>query len=375
MIFLDANASVPPVPQARAALLSALDVAAVGGNPSSTHALGRATRRLLDVARDQVAQAVAASSKDVFFTSGATEGNRLIVDMLVEQGKKLGRPLVVVTTPLEHPSLQKSLARAAARGELVVKFLPIENEGVVVDKGVFAGCDAVVVTAAHNESGVVVDVDGVCGVVEDRVVVVVDAAQSLGRIGAPNARVDAVVCSAHKLGGYAGVGAVVLKKRARNLPPPWVGGGQENGLRPGTEAVSLVAAFGAACAVVDDTRVRHAALRPLRDRLEARVVDACGGRALCVSQPRLGNTSAVLFPGVDGDALRLMLDQSGVAVGFGAACSALAPEPSPGLMALGVSAADARRVVRFSLAPGVDEAAIDDAAERIGVVARRLRVG
>lgn len=382
MIFLDANASVPPVREARAALLSALDQTAVGGNPSSTHALGRQARRVLDVARDQVAAALSsagapASSKDVFFTSGATEGNRLVVDLLVEQGKKRGAPLVVVTTPLEHPSSAKSLQRAAARGELVLRLLPIAGEGVdvgaAVAAGVFVGCDAVVVTAAHNESGVVVDVDAVCAAVEGHVVVVVDAAQSLGRTGPPPARVDAVVCSAHKLGGYAGVGALLMKKRARALPPPWVGGGQENGLRPGTEATALIAAFGAACAVVDDTRRAHAALAPLRDRLEARVVAACAGRAVGASQPRLSNTSAVLFPGVDGDALRLMLDQSGVAVGFGAACSALAPEPSPGLMALGVSADDARRVVRFSLAPGIDDAAVDDAADRVAVIAKKLR--
>ncbi len=387
MIFLDANASVPPLPVARDALLRSLDGAgAGGGNPSSTHGLGRAARRLIDEARDDVARACASSNKDVFFTSGASEGNRLLVDMLVEHAGRAaaqGKPLVVVSTPLEHPSLHKPLARAAARAHISWRTLPIVDEGVVVDDvAVLAGADVVICTAAHNETGLLVDLDALCAAVQrvggDDVVVGVDAAQSLGRIGAPPARVDVVVASAHKLGGVAGVGSIVLRRRARTLPPPWVGGGQENGLRPGTEAASLIAAYGAACAVVDDSRRAHAALAPLRDRLEARVVAACGGRALCAHRPRLPNTSAVLFPGVDGDALRLLLDQAGVAVGFGAACSALAPEPSPGLMALGLSSEDTRRVVRFSLAPSVggraiDEAVIDDAAARVAAVAARLR--
>ncbi len=372
MILLDANASVPPLPGARAALVRALDV---DGNPSSPHGPGRAARRLLDAARDQVAVACAASSKDVFFTSGASESNRLMVDMLIEAGLRRQRPFVVVTTALEHPSVHRPLARAAERGQLVLRTLPIEQEAVVVDdavSSVLLDADALVVTAAHNETGLLIDVARLCQLVRDEVVVVVDAAQSLGRTGAPPDRVDAVVCSAHKLGGYAGAGAVVLRRRARTLPPPWTGGGQENGLRPGTEATALIAAFGAACAVIEDTRRRHRLLAPLRDRLEAQVIAACGGRALCAGA-RLPNTSAVLFPDVDGDALRLWLDQSGTAVGFGAACSALAPEPSPGLVALGLSVEDTRRVVRLSLPPGISEADIDDAGQRIAAVARKLR--
>jgi cysteine desulfurase len=369
-IFLDANASVPPRAEARAALLAALDVVALGGNPSSTHALGRAARRLLDTARDHVAGALRTSAKDVFFTSGATEGNRLVVDMLVAAAEKRGRPLVVATSPLEHPSLAKPLAWHAARGAFTLRTLPVVDEGVVVDVDVVRGADAVVVTGAHNETGVIVDVDAVCAAVDEDAVVVVDVSQSLGRIGPPPARVDVAVCSAHKLGGYAGAGAVMLRRRGRGLQPPWAGGGQENGVRPGTEATALLAAFGAACAVVDDVRAGHRALRPLRDRLEAAVCAAARGRAIGAGQPRLDNTSAVHFVDVDADALRMGLDQRRVAVGFGAACSALAPEPSPALVALGLSAKEARQVVRFSLAPNVDVDVDAVVAVVVDVVAR-----
>jgi cysteine desulfurase len=150
-----------------------------------------------------------------------------------------------------------------------------------------------------------------------------------------------------------------------------VAGGQEQGVRPGTENVLGIAALGAAADVIERTRSAHRALAPLRDRLEAAVV-AAGARPLGATRDRLENTSAFLVPGVDADALRLALDQAGVAVGFGAACSALAPEPSPSLRALGLDAADARRVVRVSLAPGTGVADVDDATARIVEVIRRL---
>jgi cysteine desulfurase len=374
-ILLDANASAPTLPVARAALFAALDVVD-GANPSAPHGPGRAARRLLDEARDRVAAATASATKDVFFTSGASESNRLIVDMMVEHGRRT-RPPVVVTSPLEHPSLARPLTAAATRGAVALRTLPVLDDDVAIDGPdidvILADADVVVVTAAHNETGLLPRVDALAARLREEVILVVDAAQSLGRCGPPPARADVVVASAHKLGGVAGAGALVLRRRARVWPTPWVGGGQENGLRPGTEATALHAAFGAACAVVDTTRAAHAALVAQRDRLAAALAAAARGRVLCAARPRLPNTAAVLFPDVDADALRMLLDQAGVAVGFGAACSALSPEPSPALRALGLSADDARRVVRVSLAPGIEDDAIDDAIARIADVAVRLR--
>lgn len=369
MLHLDANASVPVLPEARAALLEALD-ATSGINPSSPHGPGRTARRLLDRARDDVAAALGGASKEVFFVSGATEGNRFVVDLLIEHASKIGRPLVVVASPLEHPSLHKPLTRAHARGELVVRSLPIRDSAVVVD-AIDADADAVIVTAAHNETGLLIDLDTLAKALPSTCILAVDASQALGRLGPPPARADIVVASAHKLGGVAGAGALLLRGRARALSLPWSGGGQEQGVRPGTEATAVIAAFGAACRLIDRTRAEHRALRAHRDVIEAAAV-AAGAVVVCRQQPRLDNTSALLVPGVDGDALRLMLDQARVAVGFGAACSALAPEPSPGLMALGLSAEDTRRVVRVSLAPGWDAEAVAQASEKLVGVLTKL---
>lgn len=376
-IALDANASVPPVPGARVALCNALDICA-GVNPSSPHSLGRRARRLLDEARDTTALMLGASAKEVFFTSGATEGNRFTVDLFIEAARAAGRPWRVVTTSLEHPSLSKPLRRAAERGLLDLVVLPIEGGAVVVDGDaigpVLQGADAVVVTAAHNETGLIIDTAALARAIDVHApgaVFAIDAAQYLGRRGPTSVRADIVVASAHKLGGIVGAGALVLRGRARSLPLPYVAGGQEQGVRPGTEATPAIAAMGAAASVVDDTRAAHRRLKPLRDRLEQAVVDA-GAMALAAGHDRLENTSAFLVPGSDPEALRMALDQAGVAVGFGAACSALAPEASPSLMALGLSATDTRRVVRVSLSQNTSAADIDDATGRIVDVIRAL---
>jgi len=368
-IRLDANASAPPVPEALAALIAAA-TAQGGVNASSPHRPGRGARRVLDEARDACAIMMGARFQDVFFTSGATEGNRLAVDMLREAARAAGRPWRVVTSTLEHPSVQKPLARAHARGELDVRAMPIVDGCIAVDVELLTSADALVVTAAHNETGLITDLAALLAHVRAATVVVVDAAQSLGRLGAPPARADIIVCSAHKLGGVAGAGAVVVRGPARALPLPYAAGGQEQGLRPGTEPLPAIAALGAAALVIERTRAAHAALVSTRDCLEQALV-AVGARVVGTGA-RLPNTTALLVPGVDGDALRLSIDQARLAVGFGAACSALAPEPSSSLMSLGLTADDTRRVVRLSLPPGISTHVVARAARRLVAVLEPL---
>lgn len=375
VVFFDANASVPPSDVARAALLGALDV---GGNPSSPHALGRAARRILDEARDGIAAALGASPREVVLLSGASEANRWLVDALVQLAHARaaeGRGTIVVTSPLEHPSLARALARLAEAPLVQLRVLPVERsasfEGVSVQMvpELLADADVVCCTAAHNETGLLPDLEALLRAVRDDTLVCVDAAQAVARLPALPRRIDAIVASAHKVGGYPGAGALVLRGNARRLSGPWLGGGQEAGLRPGTEAVLLHAAFGAAARAIEQTRVAHVRLGPLRDVLEAGLVEAWGARVLGASVPRLPNTSALVVPLVDGDALRIAIDASGVAVGFGAACSALAPEPSPSLLALGLSPAEARATVRLSLAPDAHEDSVYEGLQRLRSVA------
>ncbi len=365
---LDANASAPPVGEALVALSAAARVAA---NPSSPHALGREARRVLDDARRHVALALGGRDKEITFTSGASEANRWLVEALASGtgagGAGAGRPPRVVTTPLEHPSLRKPLEAAAARGALSLEFLDVTAEGALVLEGdALAGADAVFVTAAHNETGVLPALSDVLARVGERCLVAVDAAQASARLPALPARVDAIVASAHKMGGLPGAGALLLRGNARELPSPWGGGGQEGGRRPGTEALPLLAAFGAAAAVVERTRRETLALAALRDELEGALLSLWPGSVVIGRhQPRLANTCAITVPDVDGEALRMAIDQAGVCVGFGSACSALAPEPSPALLALGLSREQARATVRLSLAPNTDAAVVEEARIRL----------
>jgi cysteine desulfurase len=240
---------------------------------------------------------------------------------------------------------------------------------VRVDDELLAGADALFLTAAHNETGLVPDGAALFAAAPASCLVCSDAAQSIGRLGPPRDRVDAVVCSAHKLGGVAGVGALLLRGEGAQLPVPWSGGGQEGGRRPGTEATALVAAFGAAAAVIERTRADHGALAPLRDKLEADLVAAWpGARVLAAGAARLPNTTAIVAGDVDGEALRMAIDRAGVCVGFGSACSALAPEPSPGLLSLGLTARQARATVRLSLAPGATSQQLEEALARLTAI-------
>lgn len=369
-IFLDANASVPPIDQA----LEALRQPRRYTNPSSPHHSGRLARRELDDMRRNVARALGAKEKQVTFVSGASEANRWLVDAIVALAETRSEPVTVVTSPLEHASLQKPLAGAAQRGALRLQILDVDGDGQLrLDAEMLGGADVVAVTSAHNETGVLTPLDDIRRLAPDAILCT-DAAQYWARCGAPLAEADFISTSAHKIGGLAGVGAMVVRERALALPSPWLGGGQEGGRRPGTEAVALIAAFAAAASLIDASVAAHASLAALRDAFEAKVCSALPNVTVVgKDQKRLPNTSAIVIHGADGEALRMALDGAGLDVGFGSACSALAPEPSLALLAMGLTPADARATVRISLGPGANDVDVADAAARFVDVIRRVR--
>jgi cysteine desulfurase len=370
-IFLDANASAPVLPEAKEAFLRALSMM---GNASSPHAFGRVLRKQLDESRVAVAAALGGAAKHLYFCSGASEANRWIVDAFVLAGQGAGEPIIVVASPLEHPSLMKPLEAAAKRGEIVLNVLAIDAEGELdLDLPAMALADAVVVTAAHNETGIMPDLMGLCRIMPSKTILVTDASQAVARASKVPERADVVIASAHKMGGIVGAGAFLLRGNARSLPMPWAGGGQEGGVRPGSEAVPLIAAMGAAALQVERVRMEHESLRVLRDDFEAKLLQRCpNARVLGVKANRLSNTSAVVFGHIDGEALRMALDMAGLAVGFGSACSALAPHPSPALLLLGLSPEEARATARFSLTPGDSETMLNEALNRLGGVVAAL---
>jgi len=371
VIYLDHNATSPVPPQVVEAVADCLRT--TPGNPASLHAAGRAARAAVEQARAQVARLVGAEPCEVVFTGGGTEADNLALLGLARARRGVGRALL--SGPLEHPAVGRTLRALEADGAPLT-LAPVDTRGVVEIGALRAALrpDTALVSLmlANNETGVLQPVAEIAAAARSLGVPVhTDAVQAAGRIPVDFHRlgVDAMALSAHKLGGPKGVGALVLCAGA-SLDPILFGGGQEEGIRPGTLNVPGIVGFGAAAELARrDLDLAMGWVGALRDRLEAGLA-ALGGVAIGAGAARLPNTSLVAFPGVDGPALVANLDQEGVAASAGAACAAASREPPRALVALGVSPELARGAVRFSLgrensAPQIDEV--------LGILSRLLR--
>jgi cysteine desulfurase len=334
-------------------------------NPSSPHRAGQAASAALERAREAVAALVGREPAGVVFTSGATEANHLGVRGLAARG----RPGVVVVSPIEHPSARSAavLLEHEGRG---LRVGAVDADGVV-DVGTLGGEVAgVVLMAANHETGVVQPVRAVAAAArESGAWVHVDASQAAGRVLLGGIDADAIVLSAHKLGGPVGMGALVLRDGAPL--PPLFPGVQERGRRGGTVNVAGAVGFAAACALARaelDVRVRRWVA--LRAHLEAGLM-ALGVRVVGATVERVATTTCAVLPGVPGDLAVQVLDLHGVCVSTGAACASGAAERSPTLRAMGD--AGAGHAVRVSFGPTSTEAQVDALLAGLGqlLAARR----
>ncbi|MFC7473288.1 cysteine desulfurase family protein [Dankookia sp. GCM10030260] len=317
-LYLDANATEPLRPAARAAAIAVLEA---GGNPSSVHAGGRAARRRLEQARDAVAARFGARAQDVVFTGGGTEANALAV-----HGLGRGRRVLVGAT--EHPAVL-----AAAPGAGVVPVRPDGTADLAALAALLAegGPALVCLMAANNETGVLhplAEAAVLCRAAG--ALLHVDAVQAAGRAALP-AEYDSLAISGHKLGGPAGAGALLLRP-GLELPALIAGGGQERGRRGGTEPLPAIAGLAAALPEAGEA----ARLAALRDRIEAGIA-ALAPEAIIAGAgaPRLPNTSSILLPGAAAETQVIALDLAGVRVSAGAACSSGKVGRSPVLAAMG----------------------------------------
>ncbi len=351
-IYFDWNATAPLHKEAREAMLRALDVT---GNASSVHAEGRAARALVEAARGQVAQLVGADAKNVTFTSGATEANMLALTPALQTagGKALRGKLFV--SAIEHPSVLGG-GRFAAE---TVERLPVTDVGVVdlhaLRRAVArAERPLVSVMLANNETGVVQPVAQAAGIVHEAGGLLhVDAVQAPGRIACDMAALgaDLMTVSSHKLGGPQGAGALIRRGDILIAEPLIRGGGQERGLRAGTENVAAIAGFGAACAAAKAAWQADAEhMASLRARLEAGL-KAATPEAVIFGEgtERLPNTTLFAFRGMKAETAIIAFDLNGIAVSSGAACSSGKVTASAVLAAMGVERDLARGAVRVSL--------------------------
>ena len=340
-VYLDWNATGKLRPQAHAAVVAALDVT---GNPSSIHAAGRAARRLVEAAREQVAALVGAKPRQVVFTSGGTEANALALS------PSLGGALLV--SAIEHPSVRSggrfpAVTELAVTPDGIVDLAPLATS--------LAGCPRPLVSLmlANNETGVVQPIYEAARLVHAAGGLLhVDSVQGPGRIACDFKALDAdlMTLSGHKIGGPQGVGALIVRE-GLNPAPLTRGGGQERGARPGTENVAAIAGFGAAAAAVAHAWKDEAAhMAGLRDTLEAGLKAVAPEVVIFgAGQPRLPNTTLFAVPGMKAETAVIAFDLDGGAVSSGAACSSGKVSPSHVLAAMGIELKLAQGAVRVSL--------------------------
>lgn len=369
-VYLDWNATTPLDPVVRAAMLPWLGAAepARFGNASSRHEYGRQARAAVDEARARVAAAVGAHATEVIFTSGGSEANNLFL----KGAAATMRPALVVVSAIEHPCVREP-ARQLQRAGWTLREIAVDAQGRIDAADWQAVIDArprlVSAMLANNETGVLQDIAPMAASARAAGAWFhTDAVQALGKIELDFRAlgVHAMTLSAHKLGGPLGAGALVVDKRVE-LSPLIAGGGQERGLRSGTENVAAIVGFGVACERAVSRRAEEAVrLAALRDEVQAALVEL-GASVFSAGASRLPNTVFFAVRDIDGETLVGKLDRAGFAVASGSACSSANPEPSHTLLAMGVAPEVARGAVRISL--GRDTGA-DDVRRFIETFAR-----
>lgn len=360
MIYLDYAATQPLRPAAQAAYLS---VAAMNGNPASVHRAGQLVRERLEEGRALMSAALGASPLELLLNGGGTEGdNQVLLGLAAARGYS-GH---LVTSQLEHSALLAPARWLETQG-VQVTFLPPGAGGVISPEAVQAALrpDTFLVSIHHanNEVGAVQDVARLAEVAHaGGALFHTDAVQAPGvlPVDLHALGVDFASFSAHKWGGPLGVGALYLR-RGLDLPPLLLGGGQEKGLRAGTQNAPGVYAAGVALReAVAEQPSTYAHLRNLNDRM-TRLLDVPGMRANHTPQgsPKVASFTAL---GADGEALLMNLDLEGVAASAGSACSAGTMQPSHVLTALGLNEHDARASIRFSFGAATTLAEVEQAA-------------
>ncbi|MCB1118494.1 MAG: cysteine desulfurase [Chlamydiia bacterium] len=351
-IYLDHNATTPLDPRVTATLKEHLDH--FQANPSSLHTFGRQQKQAVIAAHRTVADAFSVKPQQVIFTSGGTEGmNHLLKGIVAPEAH-------IISTAVEHSAVRETL-----RAFPHVTTLPVGASGGVTLEAVAAAVtertELICCMMVNNETGVKNPIAEIgLYALEKGIPFIVDAVAAVGKepfVIPPG--VSAICFSGHKLHAPQGVGCVILQKGVK-LRPLLVGGEQEGKRRGGTEnvlgMVGLAKAIELLAEELPEATVRMA---HLRDRFEKSLLGAFPHITVNGHGPRIANTSNLLFDGVDGETLLIQLDQQGIAASHGSACSAGALEPSPVLLAMGLSHQQARSSIRFSLSRFTTEQEID----------------
>jgi cysteine desulfurase len=377
-VYLDYNATTPVEPEVLDAMLPYF--CAEFGNAASIHIFGQKARAAVETAREEVAALIGARPQEIVFTSGGTESDNHAIFGIVFSTASPGVRPHVITSFVEHEAVLNACQALEKQG-VDVTYLSVDQDGRIdleqLRRALRPQTVLITIMHANNELGTVEPIEEIGRIAKEADVYFhSDAVQSAGKLllDVNQLHVDLLSLSGHKLYAPKGIGALYVRggTRVRQL---LYGGHHQRGFRPGTENVPGIVGLGKAAEMARKS-VAHDARRlgALRDQLERglrqRVPDARinGGQA-----PRTPNTTNLVFPGVEGEALLIALDLKGLACSTGAACSSGAVEPSHVLTAIGLPAEEARASLRFSLGRHTGQADIDFALEAVPAAVAQLR--
>ncbi|HEX3988549.1 MAG TPA: cysteine desulfurase NifS [Verrucomicrobiae bacterium] len=373
--YFDNNATTRVAPEVVDAMLPILRDH--WGNPSSAYSFGANVATHIDRAREQVAALINADPKEIVFTSCGTESNNAVLEsaLATQPGKRH-----VVTTAVEHSAIIKHCELLQKRGAEIT-FLPVDQDGMLdlhqLDQSIRPDTALVSIMWANNETGMIFPVDEIAAICRSKNVPFhTDATQVPGKlkIDVRDIGVDFLSLSAHKLHAPKGIGLLYIKKRAK-FQPYLIGGHQERSRRGGTENTASIVGFGRAAelavAHLDDENTR---VRGLRDRLEDTILRTIPNTIRTgAREPRLPNTSNIAFGGVEAEGILMALDQLGICVSSGSACTTGSLHPSHVLTAMGIKPARAKGSIRFSLGIYNTSEEVDYVLKHLPGVIDRLR--
>lgn len=375
-IYLDHAATTPLAPEVQAAIAPFLEEQF--GNPSSRHSLGVRASEAIDGARRQIARAVGGEAKHVLFTSGGTEANNLAVLGAARARRERGN--VIVLGPTEHPSVRASGEALMDEG-FEVRDLRLDDGGNLDLDHAQTVLDGKVVVVAqmlvNNEFGTIYPVRALSRLVRSKspnAHVHVDAVQGLGKVELDLAHlgVDSLAVSAHKVHAPKGTGALITRGEVP-LRPLQFGGGQQGGVRPGTENVCGIVAFGEAARLADlEFSATKSATGAAREALMRGLASIDGAHPVNPGTERISSVQAVELPGAPAEVWQHHLEARGVMTSVGSACQSNSTHVSPALAALGFDAQRAKQVMRFSFSRFTTVAEIDAALDVILGVAPEL---
>ncbi len=376
-IYLDHNATTPVDPRVLESMLPYLR-GEFGNASSRIHPYGWAANEAVEKARSQVASLLGASTREVIFTSGATESDNMALIGVVEAGPSRVRH--VITQSTEHPAVLDPLAFLETRGHRVTYLNPDRHGRVTADQvreAIREDTALVSIMAANNEIGTLEPLSEIAAVCREvGVLFHTDAAQAVGKIplDVKAIGIDLLSLSGHKFYAPKGVGALYLRARSPRirLVPLMHGGGQERGLRPGTLNVPGIVGLGEACRIARECLPEEATrLTTFRERLRSQLAQLEGVHFNGHPEESLPGTLSASFDGVDGSALLVSLD--GLAISSGSACSSSSTKASHVLRAIGVSERLALATLRFAAGRFTTVEEVDIAAEKVAGAVAQLR--